>query len=205
MDGMLTIAVVLANVIGAVMAFPQAIRLVRTRRIEGISPVWAGISVAVNTWWIIYGVGVGLWAVLPVSTLSALAYLIIVWVLGSVAPSSVRRAALGFGLTAVVPLAVLVAAGWPAVGLLVGLLYGVQLAPAVVGAYRSDVPRGISPTTWLLAWAEAFFWGVYGVGTSDIALVSAGLVGVVMSSLILVRLAVVRNRMLTSAPAGVTT
>ena len=44
---------------------------------------------------------------------------------------------------------------------------------------------------------------MYGVGTGDIALISAGLVGVVMATLILVRLVVVRNRMLESMPARV--
>jgi uncharacterized protein with PQ loop repeat len=203
MEGILTVAVVLANVLGAVMAFPQAIRLVRTRHTEGISPVWAGISVAANTWWIVYGIGTGLWEVLPVSTMSAIAYLMIIWVLGTVDPSSLRRVALGFVAVAIVPVPVLLTLGWPAVGVVVGLLYGVQLAPAVISAYRTAIPLGIAPATWLLAWSEAFLWGVYGVGTGDIALISAGLVGVVMSTLILVRLVVVRNRMLRPLPTRV--
>ena len=203
MEGILTVSVVLANVLGAVMAFPQAIRLVRTRHTEGVSPVWAGISVAANTWWIVYGLGTGLWEVLPVSTMSAIAYLMIIWVLASVDSSSLRRVALGFVAVGLVPLPVLLTLGWPAVGVVVGLLYGVQLAPAVISAYRTAIPIGIAPATWLLAWSEAFLWGFYGVGTGDIALISAGAVGVVMSTLILVRLIVVRNRMLEPSPTGV--
>ena len=203
MEGILAISVVLANVLGAIMAFPQAIRLVRTRHTEGVSPVWAGISVAANTWWIVYGIGTGLWEVLPVSTMSAIAYLMIIWVLGSVDASSLRRVALGFVAVAIVPVPVLLTLGWPAVGVVVGLLYGVQLTPAVISAYRTAVPLGISPSTWLLAWSEAFLWGVYGLGTGDIALISAGFVGVVMATLIVVRLVVVRNRMLGPPPTRV--
>ena len=140
MEGILTVSVVLANVLGAVMAFPQAIRLVRTRHTEGVSPVWAGISVAANTWWIVYGIGTGLWEVLPVSTMSAIAYLMIIRVLGSVDPSSLRRVALGFVAVVIVPVPVLFTLGWPAVGVVVGLLYGVQLAPAVIERVPHDDP-----------------------------------------------------------------
>ena len=41
---------------------------------------------------------------------------------------------------------------------------------------------------------EAALWLVYGVGVSDIALTLAGLVGVVMASVILTRLAVTGHR-----------
>jgi uncharacterized protein with PQ loop repeat len=54
----LALVVIAANVLGAAMAVPQARKLLRTRRTDGVSVTWAAISVTVNAWWGVYGIGV---------------------------------------------------------------------------------------------------------------------------------------------------
>ena len=166
--------VVVANVAGASMAMPQAARLIRTGSVAGVSAAWAGMSVMVNGWWVLYGVMAPSWAVVPVAAVSLGAYTIVVAQLlrlsepGRVVPSMIAAA----GAAASVLAGALVIGGWSLVGLTLGLVYGVQLLPAVVAAYRSSDVSGISPITWIVAWIEAFLFGVYGLITGDIALVT---------------------------------
>jgi hypothetical protein len=47
--------------------FPQARRIARTRRVDGVSAVWIGVSLAINGWWLTYGLVAGVWALVPVS------------------------------------------------------------------------------------------------------------------------------------------
>ena len=93
-----------------------------------------------------------------------------------------------------IPLPFLVVGGWELAGLAVGLCYGLQLLPAVVAVLRTRALAGVSAATWLIAWIESMLWLVYGLGVTDLALIVAGTVGVAMSSVILVRLAVTGHR-----------
>jgi uncharacterized protein with PQ loop repeat len=189
MNLFLTLTVVSANVLGGAMAFPQAARLVRTRRVEGVSAAWVGISVAMNLWWLAYGVTEQRWALIPVSAISIILYGAIGLTL--VATLGVRRAspmAMAFLALAVVPIPFLVGSGWRTVGVVIGLCYGVQLMPAVVSACRSADLAGVSSGTWVIASAESLLWGIYGVALADAGLVVAGVLGVAMSSLIIARL-----------------
>ena len=43
----LTLVVIAANVLGAAMAVPQARKLLRTRRTDGVSVTWAAVSATV--------------------------------------------------------------------------------------------------------------------------------------------------------------
>ena len=191
MDIIINLLVVVATVLGSWMAFPQARRLARTRRVEGVSAVWIGVSLAINGWWLTYGLVVGVWAIVPVSVISLVLYgTMAVVYLATVGRSAIGPMALGmFGL-GMVPLPFLVAGGWTMAAIAVGLSYGIQLLPAVVAACRSDDLVGVSAATWLIAWVEAALWLVYGVVVGDVALTLAGIVGVAMASIILGRLAV---------------
>jgi uncharacterized protein with PQ loop repeat len=186
MNLFLNLVIVSANVLGGAMAFPQAARLVRTRRVEGLSGAWVGISVAMNIWWFAYGVAAQRWALLPVSLASILLYGTIAAVL---LRSGRRRSVLAAFGVVVVPLPVLVVGGWTATGVVIGLGYGVQLLPAVVSAFRTVDLRGVAFGTWLIAWVESLLWGIYGWATADVGIVVAGLLGIAMSGLILGRLA----------------
>jgi uncharacterized protein with PQ loop repeat len=188
---LLNFLVVVATVLGSWMAFPQARRLVRTRRVDGVSAAWIGVSVSINGWWLTYGIAAGVWALIPVSLISLGLYSVI----GVVYVSTAGRAALpalGLGLfgLGMAPLPFLIVGGWQLAAVAVGLSYGIQLLPAVVASCRTRELAGVSAATWLIAWVEAGLWLVYGVGVADTALTLAGLVGVAMASVILVRLAV---------------
>jgi uncharacterized protein with PQ loop repeat len=182
---------VIATVLGSWMALPQARRLARTRRVEGVSAAWVGVSVAINGWWLAYGISAEVWALVPVSLISLALYSVI----GTVYVSTVGRSALPglalglFGL-GMAPLPFLLVGGWELAAVAVGLSYGIQLLPAVVASCRTRDLAGVSPATWLIAWVEAGLWLGYGIGVVDTALILAGIVGVAMSSVILLRLAV---------------
>lgn len=205
--GMLTLVLIAANVLGGAMALPQVAKLVRHRRVDGISPAWAGISAAVNAWWGAYGIGIGDLAIVPVSAVSVMAY-------GAIAVCLVRfgeRHALRTTITivlsglviALVPLVTLLVAGWATAGVVLGALYAVQLSPAVVAVYRAPDVSGVSLATWALALVEAALWGVYGFVRLDAGLLSLAGTGLIMSTLVLARLFLRRPRR-EHAPAPLT-
>lgn len=195
MNLMLNLLAVSATVLGSGMALPQARHLARTRRVEGLSATWIGVSVAINGWWIAYAVAAQVWVLLPVSIISVGLYATIggffVHSVGRRSVPGLLLGALGLGM---VPLPFLLGGGWALAGIVVGFCYGLQLLPAVVAAFRSRLLTGISAATWIIAWTEAMLWLGYGVGVADAALIAGGAVGAVMSMAILVRLAVTGHR-----------
>ena len=185
----LTIVAIAASVLGSGMALPQALRLFRTGRTDGVSPTWIGVSLAINAWWTAYAIAVSLWALLPVATVSIVLYAGIAVAYSRASETSgVPGILAGAFLLGMVPLPVLIAGGWELAGLAVGLCYGLQLAPAVVTAYRTRELLGVSTGTWVISFVEAALWLGYGFGVGDFALVAGGVSGIVMSAAILVRL-----------------
>lgn len=195
MNLFLTLIVIVATVVGSWMAFPQARRIARTRQVDGVSPTWIGVSLAINAWWLTYGLVVGVWALVPISVVSLLLYGVMGWFfVRSVGRPALPGLALGvFGL-GMVPLPFLLAGGWDLAGVAVGLSYGVQLMPAVVASLRTSLLSGVSSATWIIAFVEAALWLVYGLGVGDVALTLAGAVGMALASVILARLAVTGHR-----------
>lgn len=191
----ITTMVVVANVAGAGMAYPQAARLVRTRNVNGVSGVWAGVSIAMNGWWLVYGVANGLWGLVPVSVIASVLYAVIaVTYSRAVGMSALRALALGGLVLGMVPLPVLLIGGWTAAGIAIGLCYGLQLLPAVVKSFRTSDLRGVASATWLMALVESAIWLVYGLYVTDGALLVGGVAGVAMSAIILVRLSLTGHR-----------
>lgn len=191
------LVVVAANVLGAAMSLPQVVRLLRTRQVSGVSPAWAALSVVTNLWWLAYGVGVGSWAIVPVAAVSVLGYTAILAALAAFGGLVSGRTGVLVPVLAVagLPALGLVLGGWAAAGVVLGALYAVQLAPAVLGAYRAADLRGVSGGTWGIAWLEAALWGVYGIAAGDAGLLALAVAGLAMSSLVLARLvAVVADR-----------
>ena len=195
MNLVLTLIVFVATVLGSWMAFPQARRIARTRRVDGVSSTWIGVSLAINGWWLSYGLIVGVWALVPVSIMSLLLYGVMGWFyVRSVGRPALPGLALGvFGL-GMVPLPFLIIGGWELAGVAVGLSYGVQLLPAVVASLRTTSLSGVSSATWIIAFVESALWLVYGLGVGDVALTLAGAVGMALASVILARLAVTGHR-----------
>lgn len=204
-------AVVVANVLGSVMALPQAARLLRLRRTDGVSPAWAAMSATINAGWVVYAVGVREWPIIPAGAVSVGAYLVIAYCLvrySTRSAWSVVGSMLGVTVAlSLVPLAAYLVSGWAALGVALGALYGVQLSPAVVTVYRALDVSGVSTATWMIAWAEAVLWGVYGFPRADAGLIALAATGTFMSTLVLLRLFLrrpprVRSTRLAFAPAG---
>lgn len=186
----ITIMIVIANVMGAGMAYPQASKLIRTGNTQGVSGVWAGVSITMNGWWLAYGLANGLWGLVPVSAVAAALYgVIIVAYLRSTGRSAVPGVAFGALLLGMAPAPFLALGGWTLAGLAIGLCYGMQLVPAVVATCRTRALDGVAPSTWLMAWVESAIWLIYGLFVVDAALLAGGLTGAAMSSIILARLA----------------
>lgn len=198
---MLTVLLVIANVAGAGMIVPQVVRLHRHRIVEGLSSAWVGVGLTMNLWWLAYAANEGLWGIVPVSLTGFALYVIIASQLSRIVGVEVLHpVAIGGLAIGVVPIPFLVIGGWPAAGLAVGLCYGVQFAPAVLTALRSQHVDGMSPTTWVLAWIEAAVWLSYGAATKDAALLVGGAGGTLMASVILARM--VQIAMPGSEPCG---
>ena len=153
------------------------------------------MSLALNAWWLTYGIGAGVWAVVPVSVISFVIYATIAVVyVRTKGRSGVSTIAGGFIALGLIPWPFAVIGGWELLGIAIGLCYGLQLLPAVIGVHRTRELAGVSAATWFLAALESVIWFVYGWAARDAALTLAGVVGVAMSSLILVRLAVTGHR-----------
>jgi uncharacterized protein with PQ loop repeat len=192
---LITAMLVVANVMGAGMAYPQAARLVRQRSTAGVSGVWAGVSLSMNLWWLAYGVAEGLWGLVPVSAAAAVLYaVIIVAYVRAAEHTTIPSVATGLFVLGMAPLPFLLMGGWRVAGLAIGLCYGMQLVPAVVAACRSRELAGLAPSTWIMAWIEAVIWLLYGVVVLDAALLAGGASGSVMAAIILVRLATTGHR-----------
>lgn len=178
-----------ANILGAAMAAPQAVRLRRTSEVAGISPAWAGLSVALNAWWVAYATAVASWALVPVAAVSTVLYAVVARYLirlGDAGPTARRMAVMAAAASAAL-VATLIGSGWVAVGIVLGALYGAQLTPAVVAAWRSTDTSGIATLTWQFAWGEAALFGVYGLSRGDVGLLTLAGCGLVASTAILVR------------------
>jgi len=195
MELVLNATVLCATVLGSGMAFPQARKIFRTGRVEGVSAAWAGVSAALNSWWLVYGVSEGVWAVVPVSVLSLALYLLIAaLIVRNAGPSSLPAIVRGAIALGAVPVPFLLVGGWELAGTVVGLCYGLQLLPAVVEAYRGSDLAGIAAGTWVIALVESGLWLAYGSVVADPALIAGGASGMAMSALILARLVAVDAR-----------
>ena len=195
MNIVLNLTVVAASVIGAGMAFPQALRLFTTRSTDGISPMWIGVSLAINTWWTAYAIAASVAVLLPVSIASFMLYASMAAMFIHTERSAghsllalarpMAAGAFGLGLA---PLPALLLGGWEVAGVAIGLCYGLQLLPAVAAAYRTRLLAGVSNGTWILSFVEGVLWLMYGWMIRDAALAAGGAAGVVMSGVILARL-----------------
>jgi hypothetical protein len=82
--------------------------------------------------------------------------------------------------------------GWAALGMMLGLAYGVQMTPHVWCAFRVREPTGIAPHRWTMNLFEALLWGVYGVGHAATPVVVYAVIGTVCSAAILGRVGLAR-------------
>jgi hypothetical protein len=96
---------------------------------------------------------------------------------------SLGRAA-GFGAVLV---AALLIGGWTALGVALGLSFGVMMAPSIWVAFRTPNPSGIAPGTWWLGLAEGLLWGLYGWHHADEGILTFSAIAIAGSVLMLGR------------------
>ncbi|NNF53642.1 MAG: hypothetical protein HKN03_04275 [Acidimicrobiales bacterium] len=187
--------IVLANVLGAGMILPQVLRVHQTRSTAGVSLSGTGVGIVMNLWWVVYGLEAGVPGMIPVSVAGSLLYATIAFqslrLLGLDAARSIAKGILSYG---VVPLGPYLLTDIRTLGLVIGLMYTVQFAPAAVAAVSTSDPTGISLLTWTMALLEAVIWLAYGIITRDIALTVGGVGGSAMASLIILQLTSHRGR-----------
>ena len=160
-------ALVTATVLAGTSLIPQIVKLVRSRDPAGVSATWPSIGVVSNGAWSTYLIHEGLWPA-SISTLLMVAFFsVVLWALhraGSPIRASIWRG-VGWATTLVV---VTVFAGWFVLGTVLGFSQFLQVAPALLTAYRTDRPTGIAPATWAIAGTEGTLWGYYGWFHGDI-------------------------------------
>lgn len=192
-------AVVLATLLAWASLMPQLLKLVRTKDPTGVSATWPAIGLVTNLAWTSYLAVRDLWAAVPSTVVMVVFYFFVLRALAGAGKDLTRPIRRGIvwaaGLTAV-----LVIGGWGLLGLALAWSYGVQVAPAVVAAYRTWAPTGVSVGTWRLITLEATLWGLYGWLLADGPIVVYAVVGVTAGLAILGRLGFTRNRLLVETP-----
>ncbi len=187
------IAVVLATISTVSFLLPQIIKLVRSGDSDGVSTTWPALGFVINVGWFIYLIAQELWASVFAPFATFVAYAVTMWAVGrtgrDLSTSYLRGAVAAALLTATAILG-----GWEILGVVLGLAYGVVLAPSIWTAYRTSIPSGISPLTWWIGLVEALLWGYYGWFHSDRGIITFMVVGVIGSGVMLLRYYTTRSR-----------
>lgn len=185
------LAVILATAATLAFLIPQIVKLVRTGDSSGVSTTWPAIGLTANVGWFVYFVHQRLWASLAAPFGAVVGYVVTLWALARTGRplglSAVRGAV--FAITMV---ATALIGGWTALGILLGLSFGLMMLPSLWVAYRTPDPSGISPGTWWLGVVEAFLWGFYGWHHADAGILTFAVTAVVGSGAMLVRYAATR-------------
>jgi uncharacterized protein with PQ loop repeat len=187
-------AAVAASIVAVVTLMPQLRRLRRTGDVAGVSLTWAFLGAVTNAAWFGYLLSQRLWAGMPSVVCMVVLY-------GALASALVRRGVAWRSPTLLAVLWSLFLAalgpvgGLVVLGLVLGLSYGVQVAPSVWSAYRTWAPSGVSPGTWAIALVEVSLWGLYGLGKGDVPIQVFALTGISSSLAMLARWAATRRRM----------
>ena len=82
--------------------------------------------------------------------------------------------------------------GWTALGVALGLSFGVMMAPSIWVAFRTPDPSGIAPVAWWLGLAEGLLWGFYGWHHADEGLLTFTAIAIAGSVAMLLRYWVTR-------------
>ncbi|CAN5874068.1 hypothetical protein BH23ACT4_BH23ACT4_17230 [soil metagenome] len=193
------IAVVLATISTVSFLLPQIIKLVRTGDSDGVSTTWPALGFVINVGWFVYLIAQELWASVFAPFATFVAYAVTMWAVGRTGRGLSRSYLRGI-VTAGVLAVVAIGGGWEVLGVVLGIAYGVVLAPSIWTAYRTSIPSGISPLTWWIGLIEALLWGYYGWFYSDRGIMTFMVVGVIGSGLMLGRYYATRKRLI-AAPA----
>src|SRR3954453_21451426 len=67
-------AVIVASILAVGSLLPQAVRLLRTRDVKGVSVLWTALGAVTNLAWFAYALARGLWAGVPATLSTACFY-----------------------------------------------------------------------------------------------------------------------------------
>jgi uncharacterized protein with PQ loop repeat len=173
-----------ATVAAVPQLLPQLLRLIRSRRPDGVSPTWASLTAASNLGWLAYFTSTGLWtAMVPSATCGLLAGAIVVALAG--AGARVRwGATVGAAWLAVLAGAFLLA-GPSGLGAVLTVAFLLQVTPSLRSAWRTASPVGVSRVTWGLICIEVVCWGTVGVFDARPPLIVLGATGSVATAAML--------------------
>ena len=184
---------IVATAVTFVQIVPQIVRLLRTGRIEGVSPTWAAAGLTINLGWLAYVIHGGFWVTIPSIVAAVSSFGLALWLLYRNG-ADIRVALWMSAAVAVASVVVQLGAGWTVLGTVLGLSNGLYLGPSVITVWRSDVPAGVSPLTWMLTVLEGLKWGFYGVLVFSGPIVVYGTTAVLLAALVLLRLWTARHR-----------
>jgi uncharacterized protein with PQ loop repeat len=182
-----------ATAVTFVQILPQIVRLIRSGRIEGVSPAWATGGATINLGWLAYVIEGRFWVTIPSIIVAIVSFGLALYLLYRNG-ADIRAALLMSGAIAVASVVIQRAAGWTVLGTVLGLSNGLYLGPSVVAAWRSHVPVGVSPWTWGLTVLEGLKWGFYGVLVEAVPIMVYGSTAILLALLVLLRLWVARDR-----------
>ena len=184
---------IVATAVTFVQIVPQIVRLLRTGRIEGVSPTWAAAGLTINLGWLAYVIHGGFWVTIPSIIAAVSSFGLALWLLYRNG-ADIRVALWMSAAVAVASVVVQLGAGWTVLGTVLGLSNGLYLGPSVITVWRSRVPSGVSPLTWMLTVLEGLKWGFYGVLVFSGPIVVYGTTAVLLAALVLLRLWTARHR-----------
>ena len=184
---------IVATAVTFVQILPQIVRLIRTGRTEGVSPAWAAGGATINLGWLAYVIEGRFWVTIPSIIVAIISFALALYLLYRNG-ASIRAGLLMSGAIAVASVAIQQAAGWTALGTVLGLSNGLYLGPSVLAAWRSRAPVGVSPVTWMLTVLEGLKWGFYGVLVEAVPIMVYGSTAILLALLVLLRLWVARDR-----------
>jgi uncharacterized protein with PQ loop repeat len=180
------LAVVAATVGTVTFLIPQILKLVRTGDSEGVSTTWPALGFVTNVGWFAYVIAQAFWAAILAPLITFVSYAVTIWALRRTGRE--LRASYIRGLTwAALLILTTVLFGWDILGVVLGLSYGVMVAPSVWSAFKSADPSGVSPGTWWIGAAEASLWGYFGLYNRAAGIITFGVVGITASILMLYR------------------
>ncbi|MBP6997189.1 MAG: hypothetical protein KBB39_13710 [Phycicoccus sp.] len=175
-----------ALVVTVVAVLPQTLRIVRVKSTAGVSPMWAMLGAISAGAWVAYTAARGLWWATVADALSCLVYVAAVAVLGR---NGVRPRYLAGALWLCVLALSFIVGGLSGLGAGLAFAFLVQVTPSIWTAYRTRDLMAASLTTWVLMLSEGALWGFYGLIKGDAAVIAFGLVAVLASLLMVLRLA----------------
>ena len=184
---------VAGNTLTFVQITPQIVRLLRTRRIEGVSPAWAAVGMTINLGWITWVLAERLWLPIPAVVAAIASFGAVLYLLYRNG-ADVRAALWVSAGIAVACVGIQQAAGWTVLGTVLGLSNGLYLGPSVVAAWRAHTPVGVSPLSWVLTVLEGAVWGLYGALVAAVPIMVYGATAILLAAAVLLRLWMTRHR-----------